>query len=577
MANKIYIVAGERNMRLAPTEGGLYANVGQTTRDVAERLRDDDYKRKAAGGKWQVLLEQEVGDLTDKELHPLLKRHPGVTWDSSSDNTEEFFFRGDPGDGSIARQIVGVILKQICIPLLQRENSRLTGDIAQLGEEIAKRDEIIRSISSGEMLQSSLSRLADASKENDELKRENERLQQENTSFNIDRQAANRIKEENRCLRQWYEEGRQDYISVKSELDSLKVESAAVETTLQNTMKSLQVAVEERAALENEVTHLRDNSSKADKNYLERIDLLRQAVELKNVEAVTAKKELSDVRDAYTRRATQFDLLLEKTQSDLTRTRHELCDAHDNLNKMTLGATAAGVLAFLLLGIGCWKLWKTNDEIEQLQSQVAGYQEALTTETLKNNRLKLKLADASHSVGASSQAQGQKHKDRQALPPVPLNSDNRVRYNELYALLGKERADAYARGVAAVEKDRTGAASYAIQHSKPIDPDVNPDAAGVAILDAGVLVTLINEQVVSNATACLLLKTKSTSKYHVTASMGILPDGRVGHIKVQGQDGDPQLVAECILPALKGVQIDPPGVNLLGTYAADFNIKVTDE
>ena len=91
------------------------------------------------------------------------------------------------------------------------------------------------------------------------------------------------------------------------------------------------------------------------------------------------------------------------------------------------------------------------------------------------------------------------------------------------------------------------------------------------------LVTLINEQVVSSATACLLLKTKTTSKYHVTASMGILPDGRVGHIKVQGQDGDPQLVAECILPALKGVQIDPPGVNLLGTYTAEFNIKVTDE
>ena len=54
MPNKIYIVAGERNMKLAQIEGGLWANVGQTTRGVSDRLRDDDYKRKAAGGKWQA-------------------------------------------------------------------------------------------------------------------------------------------------------------------------------------------------------------------------------------------------------------------------------------------------------------------------------------------------------------------------------------------------------------------------------------------------------------------------------------------------------------------------------------------
>lgn len=223
MANKIYIVAGERNMRLAPTEGGLYANVGQTTRSVADRLRDDDYKRKAAGGKWQVLLEQEVGDLTtDKQIHPLLKRHPDVTWDPDSDNTEEFFFRGDPGDGSVARLIVGGILQQICLPHLQQENARLTGDIAQLGEEIAKRDEIIRSISSGEMVQRAMSRFMDASKENDELRSENELLKAERTSSIFERQAASRINEENRRLRQWHEEEKRAHARVKSELDTLK-------------------------------------------------------------------------------------------------------------------------------------------------------------------------------------------------------------------------------------------------------------------------------------------------------------------------------------------------------------------
>ena len=223
MANKIYIVAGERNMRLAPTEGGLYANVGQTTRSVADRLRDDDYKRKAAGGKWQVLLEQEVGDLTtDKQIHPLLKRHPDVSWDPDSDNTEEFFFRGDPGDGSVARLIVGGILQQICLPHLQQENARLTGDIAQLGEEIAKRDEIIRSISSGEMVQRAMSRFMDASKENDELRSENDRLKAERTSSIFERQAGSRINEENRRLRQWHEEEKRAHARVKSELDTLK-------------------------------------------------------------------------------------------------------------------------------------------------------------------------------------------------------------------------------------------------------------------------------------------------------------------------------------------------------------------
>ena len=517
MANKIYIVAAEGNMlEHARINGGLYANVGQTTREVSERLHDDDYRRKNSGRRWQILLSQEVGDsLTDKQIHPLLKSHPGVSWDPDCDNTEQFLFKDDVGDGVIARQIVRGILQQVCLPLLQAELSRLQAAMAKAETELEERTQIIRDLASGEIVQEVMRRLE------------------------------------------------------QTDDRALQLENEVARLT-----DDLQDAFSENEKLQQELS---DVSSKADKNYLERIDLLRQAVELKNVEVQTTKKELSYVRDAYTRRSSQFDLMLEKTQSDLTRARHELCDAHDNLNKMTLGATAAGVLALLLLGIGCWKLWKTNDEIEQLQSQVAGYQEALTTETLKNNRLKLKLVDASHSVGVTSPSQGQKHKDRQALPPVPLNSDNLVRYNELYTLLGKERADAYARGVAAVEKDMTGAASYAIQHSNPIDPDVNPDAAGVVILDAGVLVTLINEQVVSSATACLLLKTKTTSKYHVTASMGILPDGHIGYIKVQDQSGDPQLVAECILPALKSVQIDPPGVNLLGTYAADFNIKVTDE
>lgn len=137
MTNKIYIVAGERNMELAALRGGgLYVNVGQTTRDVEDRLRDDDYKRKAAGGKWKVILQQDVGELTDKDIHPILKKHPRIYWDPDSNNTEEFLFVDDPGDGSVAKKTVIEILTQCCMPLLKQENERLQGQIDSLHAEI---------------------------------------------------------------------------------------------------------------------------------------------------------------------------------------------------------------------------------------------------------------------------------------------------------------------------------------------------------------------------------------------------------------------------------------------------------
>jgi len=141
MDNKIYIVAGERIMKLAHVEGkGLYANVGQTSRQVSERLRDDDYKRKAAGGAWKVLFSQNVGDLSDKVIHPILKAHPRVRWENS-DNTEEFLFLDDPGDGSEARKIVNQILSTRCVPLLKAENERLQKEIVSLQERLAIENE----------------------------------------------------------------------------------------------------------------------------------------------------------------------------------------------------------------------------------------------------------------------------------------------------------------------------------------------------------------------------------------------------------------------------------------------------
>lgn len=136
-SNRIYIVAGERNIELAQATGkGLWVNVGQTTRRASDRLRDDDYKRKAAGGKWVILYEQEVGNISDKEIHPFLKSHPRVKHDKSSDNTEEFLFIDDPGDGSEAIKIVSEIITSRCLPLLKAENEKLRYEASKLNQEV---------------------------------------------------------------------------------------------------------------------------------------------------------------------------------------------------------------------------------------------------------------------------------------------------------------------------------------------------------------------------------------------------------------------------------------------------------
>jgi hypothetical protein len=103
---EIYLVAGERNMLTARAQGGLWANVGETRVGVESRLRGDDYRRKAAGGAWRIISRWRVpDDFSDRDIHRVLKRHRRVTWVPSS-NTEEFFFEGDEGDGSVAVAIL---------------------------------------------------------------------------------------------------------------------------------------------------------------------------------------------------------------------------------------------------------------------------------------------------------------------------------------------------------------------------------------------------------------------------------------------------------------------------------------
>lgn len=130
----IYIVAGERNCRKGAVSdnGGLWANVGQTSRNPEDRLTDDDYRKKAAGGKWLVLAQFDVGDsLTDYDVHKYLKSHPEIKYDYSN-NTEEFLFVTDDGSGRRAKEIVGEFVEVNCIPMLQNKVIELQQVIEEL-------------------------------------------------------------------------------------------------------------------------------------------------------------------------------------------------------------------------------------------------------------------------------------------------------------------------------------------------------------------------------------------------------------------------------------------------------------
>lgn len=140
MGNKLYLVAGSRNIALAESaKSGLWANVGMTQgRPPEERLRDPDYRKKQIGGELLVLTQWDIGKSTDHEIHPDLKRHDEVRYEKS-DNTEEFLFLTDSGDGIRAQQIIEEIVAKRCAPAFvsQRLESQ-TGVITQLTKQLEK-------------------------------------------------------------------------------------------------------------------------------------------------------------------------------------------------------------------------------------------------------------------------------------------------------------------------------------------------------------------------------------------------------------------------------------------------------
>ena len=121
----IYIIAANVSAQLAKIGGdGLIANVGETTRNVHKRLKDDDYRRKTPGGGWKVIHEFVNVSVRDTQIHAFLKSHPRVRWNNNS-NTEEFTFLDDDGSGSEAIKIVTSFLETLDYKTLKYSHSIL--------------------------------------------------------------------------------------------------------------------------------------------------------------------------------------------------------------------------------------------------------------------------------------------------------------------------------------------------------------------------------------------------------------------------------------------------------------------
>ena len=155
--NTLYLIAGSRNIDLAKlSNSGLYANVGMVNADrtVESRLRDPDYRKKMASGKWIILNEINIGCLKDHDIHHFLKSHPDVVHDKTNPNTEEYLFKTDTGDGQEAHKILQAIIIEKCIPSAASDViDELRFKISTLSAEFDEQKEEINTFRADEMYQ----------------------------------------------------------------------------------------------------------------------------------------------------------------------------------------------------------------------------------------------------------------------------------------------------------------------------------------------------------------------------------------------------------------------------------------
>lgn len=109
----VYLIAGIRNTRSVAVHGGLWANVGETTKSVEERLTNNDYRLKSAGGDWVILNKWRVPAwISDKDIHEEIKKNKNILWKNST-NSEEFLFYNDSGNGNAASLIIAEAIVKI--------------------------------------------------------------------------------------------------------------------------------------------------------------------------------------------------------------------------------------------------------------------------------------------------------------------------------------------------------------------------------------------------------------------------------------------------------------------------------
>ena len=134
----IYLVAGSRNVITAHSLGGLWANVGETSKSVEERLEGLDYARKMAGGDWIILNQWRVPDwISDSMLHTKLRLNPKIKW-FDSHNTEEFLFTEDTGDGNTASEYIGAAIMEAVMEESHKQIAGIKSERNSLREKLKK-------------------------------------------------------------------------------------------------------------------------------------------------------------------------------------------------------------------------------------------------------------------------------------------------------------------------------------------------------------------------------------------------------------------------------------------------------
>lgn len=131
-------MAGSRNVITAHSQGGLWANVGETSKSVEERLEGLDYARKMAGGDWIILNQWRVPDwISDSMLHTKLRLNPKIKW-FDSHNTEEFLFTEDTGDGNNASEYIRAAIMEVVMEESHKQIAGIKSERNSLREKLKK-------------------------------------------------------------------------------------------------------------------------------------------------------------------------------------------------------------------------------------------------------------------------------------------------------------------------------------------------------------------------------------------------------------------------------------------------------